>query len=70
MGIGIGIIVFADGAILTWATGASKAGWNAHWVGYVLIVLGTLGLLLAVGRRGYAAFARSRPLSPGGLGQP
>jgi hypothetical protein len=70
MGIGIGIIVFADGAVLTWATGTSNAGWNAHWVGYVLIGLGTLGVLLSAGRRGYAAFGRSRPASAGRLGQP
>jgi hypothetical protein len=70
MGIGIGTIVIADGAILAWAVDASTAGSSAHTVGYVLLALGTMGLLLSLGRRGYAAFGRWRPPSTGGLGQP
>jgi hypothetical protein len=62
MGIGIGTIVFADGAILAWAV-------DARTVGYVLLAVGALSLALSVGRRGYAAFGRWRA-APGRLGQP
>jgi hypothetical protein len=41
MGIGIGTIVIADGAILIWAAGAAT-------VGYVLLALGVAALLLSL----------------------
>ena len=59
MGIGIGTIAIADGAILIWAAGAATAG-------YVLLAVGGTAVLLSVvlwsswAGRGY--FARSNRL--------
>ena len=52
MGIGIGTIVMADGAILAWAVDTSNAGLNAQIVGYTLVALGAVAVLLSLGRRG------------------
>jgi F0F1-type ATP synthase membrane subunit c/vacuolar-type H+-ATPase subunit K len=65
MGIGIGTIVIADGAILAWAVDAS-AGPSAQTIGYVLLGLGGIVVLLSLvfwsswGGRGY--FARGERL--------
>ena len=59
MGIGIGTIVIADGAILTWAVGAATPG-------YVLLAVGGTAVLLSLvfwsswAGRGY--FARANRL--------
>ena len=47
MGIGIGTIAIADGAILAWAVNAS-AGPNAQTIGYVLLGLGAITVLLSL----------------------
>ncbi len=49
MGIGIGTIVIADGAILGWAVDAS-AGPSAQTIGYVLLALGGITVLLSLVR--------------------
>jgi hypothetical protein len=46
MGIGIGTIVIADGAVLAWAVGAS-AGSSGRTIGYILVGLGALTVLLS-----------------------
>ena len=46
MGIGIGTIVIADGAVLAWAVDAS-AGANGQTIGYILVGLGALTVLLS-----------------------
>jgi hypothetical protein len=60
MGIGIGTIVIADGAILLWVVGAATAG-------YVLLGLGGAAVLLSLvfwsswAGRGYFARANRAP---------
>jgi hypothetical protein len=48
MGIGVGVILIAEGAILAWAIDASTAGSHAQLVGYALLLLGTVGVLLSL----------------------
>ena len=47
MGIGIGTIAIADGAILAWAVDGS-AGPSAQTIGYVLLGLGGITVLLSL----------------------
>jgi hypothetical protein len=66
MGIGIGTIVIADGAVLAWALDGS-AGPSAQAIGYGLVALGGVVVLLSLifwstwAGRGY--FARMETLS-------
>lgn len=46
MGIGAGIFLIALGAILTFATNWRVSGLDLHAVGWVLMVVGVLGLVL------------------------
>jgi hypothetical protein len=46
MGIGAGILLIAVGAILTFATNWRVSGLDLHAVGWVLMVVGVLGLVL------------------------
>jgi hypothetical protein len=48
MGIGVGMILIAAGAILAWAVDASTSGVNLHAVGYILLVVGIIGVLLSL----------------------
>jgi hypothetical protein len=48
MGIGIGTIVIADGAVLVWALDASTAGPNAQAIGYGLLALGAVVVLVSL----------------------
>jgi hypothetical protein len=46
MGIGAGIFLIALGAILTFATNWKVSGLDLHAVGWVLMIVGVLGLVL------------------------
>ena len=46
MGIGAGILLIAVGAILTFATNWKVSGLDLHAVGWVLMIVGALGLIL------------------------
>jgi hypothetical protein len=48
MGIGVGIILLAVGAILTFAVHASSSGVNIHTVGWILVAVGAIGILLSL----------------------
>jgi hypothetical protein len=48
MGTGVSIILIAVGAILAWAVHVSTSGFNVHTVGYILLVVGIIGLLLSL----------------------
>ncbi len=48
MGIGVSIVLIAIGAILLWAVTATVAGVSVNTVGVILIVVGAVGLLVAL----------------------
>jgi Domain of unknown function (DUF6458) len=55
MGIGAGILLIAIGAILAFAVNWHVSGLDLHVVGWVLMIVGVLGLILFFGfwnRRG------------------
>jgi hypothetical protein len=48
MGFGVGLILTAAGAILAWAVTSSPNGVNIHTVGYILLVIGIVGMLFSL----------------------
>jgi hypothetical protein len=48
MGIGVGLILVAAGAILAWAVDVNTSGFNLHTIGYILLVVGIIGILLSL----------------------
>ncbi len=48
MGIGVGLILIAAGAIMAWAVHVTTHGFNIHTVGYILLVVGIIGCLLSL----------------------
>ncbi|HEY2090517.1 MAG TPA: DUF6458 family protein [Thermoanaerobaculia bacterium] len=48
MGTGVSIVLIAVGAVLAWAVNATTSGFNVHTVGYILLVVGIIGLLLSM----------------------
>lgn len=48
MGFGISLVMTAAGAILAWAVNAPSATVNVNTVGYVLLVVGIVGMVLSL----------------------
>jgi Domain of unknown function (DUF6458) len=48
MGFGISLVLIAAGAILAWAVNAPNSNVNVHVIGYVLLVVGIVGMLLSL----------------------
>jgi hypothetical protein len=48
MGIGLGLILIAEGALFAWAVDASTAWSHAQTAGYVLLAIGALALFLSL----------------------
>jgi hypothetical protein len=48
MGIGVGLILIAAGAILAWGVSATTSGVDLNAIGYILLVVGTIGILLSM----------------------
>jgi hypothetical protein len=48
MGLGVGLILVAVGAVMAWAVHVSTTGFNIHTVGYILLVVGIIGCLLSL----------------------
>src|SRR6266508_4400150 len=46
MGVGVGLILIAFGAILTWGVSAEVSGLNVTAIGVILLVIGILVFLL------------------------
>lgn len=46
MGIGVGILLIAVGAILDFAITVNGRGFNIHTVGLILMIAGVVGILL------------------------
>jgi hypothetical protein len=48
MGIGVSLILIAVGAVLAFAVHVSSSGFNLHTIGYILLVVGIVGVLLSM----------------------
>jgi hypothetical protein len=48
MGIGVGLLLIAGGAILAWAVDATTSGFNVHAAGYILLVVGIISVVLSL----------------------
>ena len=48
MGLGVGIFLAAIGAILAFAVSATVSGVNIHAVGWILLIVGILGIVLSM----------------------
>jgi hypothetical protein len=48
MGLGVGIFLAAIGAILIWAVSADVSGVNIHAVGWILLIVGIVGIILSM----------------------
>jgi hypothetical protein len=48
MGVGVSLILIAAGAVLAWAVDVSTSGINLNTVGYILLIVGIIGLLLSM----------------------
>ena len=48
MGFGIGIFLAAVGAVLAFAVSANVSGVNIHTVGWILLIVGIIGVLLSM----------------------
>jgi len=48
MGIGVGLILAAVGAVLAFAVDATVSGVNIHTVGWILLIVGIVGILLSL----------------------
>jgi hypothetical protein len=48
MGIGVSLILFAVGAILTWAVDYQISGLDLTAVGVILMAVGAIGLLMSL----------------------
>ena len=48
MGLGVGILLAAVGAVLAFAVDATVSGVNIHAVGWILLIVGIVGVLLSM----------------------
>lgn len=48
MGLGVGILLAAVGAVLAFAVNATVSGVNIHAVGWILLIVGIVGILLSM----------------------
>ena len=48
MGLGVGLLLAAVGAVLAFAVDATVSGVNIHTVGWILLIVGIVGILLSL----------------------
>lgn len=48
MGIGVSLILIAVGAVLAFAVNVTTSGFNVNTVGWILLVVGAIGVLLSL----------------------
>jgi hypothetical protein len=48
MGLGVGILLAAVGAVLAFAVSATVSGVNIHAVGWILLIVGIFGVVLSM----------------------
>ncbi len=61
MGIAVGLVLVAAGAILTFALHASSSTFNIHTIGVILMLVGAIGLVTSmVFWSSWGSFGRDR----------
>jgi beta-lactamase regulating signal transducer with metallopeptidase domain len=72
MGVGVSLILIAAGAVMAWAVHVTSNGLNVNTVGYILLVVGIVGLLLSLmfwsTWAGPGYFTRRRTVTDAGRG--
>jgi hypothetical protein len=48
VGIGVSILLIAVGAVLAFAVHVSTSGFNIHTVGWILLIVGAVGVLISL----------------------
>ena len=48
MGLGVGLILSAVGAVLAFAVNTEVSGVNIHTIGWILLIVGIVGILLSL----------------------
>ncbi len=48
MGLGVGLILAAVGAVLAFAVNATVSGVDIHTIGWILLIVGIIGILLSL----------------------
>jgi hypothetical protein len=48
VGIGVSILLIAVGAVLAFAVHVSTSGFNLHTIGWILMIVGAIGILLSL----------------------
>ena len=48
MGLGVGLILAAAGAVLAFAVNATVSGVDIHTIGWILLIVGIVGILLSL----------------------
>ncbi len=48
MGLGVGFLLAAVGAVLAFAVNATVSGVNIHAVGWILLIVGIIGVVLSI----------------------
>jgi hypothetical protein len=48
VGIGVSILLIAVGAVLAFAVHVSTSGFNIHTIGWILLIVGAIGVLLSL----------------------
>jgi Domain of unknown function (DUF6458) len=48
MGLGVGFLLAAVGAVLAFAVNATVSGVNIHAVGWILLIVGIIGIVLSM----------------------
>ena len=48
MGLGVGIFLAAVGAVLAFAVNATVSGVNIHAIGWILLIVGIIGVVLSM----------------------
>lgn len=80
MGLGVGLILAAGGAVLAFAVNTTVNGVDIHTIGWILLIVGIVGVLLSLtlwsSWAGPGYFSRRRtyvdegPAGPAGTGAP
>lgn len=74
MGVGVGIVMIAVGAILRFAVSVTTTGFNIHTIGVILMIVGAVALVVSLffwsswGGFGGGAYRRERRVASDGSG--